>query len=187
MLLMSLLSSAIKAAVLLVLSECGVETRSVDKLPVLLVLFECGVVTRSVDKLPVLLVLSECGVVFCSPDKPVVLLVLLEWLVLLRRGAGLAFGLAFGFAAGLGFVTTGFGLLRVMVLCAAMPMGQSMMSRVKMRCLGGMMCVSSIYYKGERTRRRPRSLLRPSGAQLPRYDKRPSLAKLPQPPPRLTR
>ena len=163
MLLMSLLSSAIKAAVLLVLSECGVETRSVDKLPVLLVLFECGVVTRSVDKLPVLLVLSECGVVtrsvdklpvlfvlfeccvvFCSADKPVVLFVLFEWLVLLRRGAGLGltFGLAFGLTAGLGFVTAGFGLWRVMVLCAAMPMGQSMRSRVSMMCLGVMMCVS---------------------------------------------
>ena len=142
MLLMSLLSSADKLFVLLVLPECGVVTRSVDKLPVLLVLSECGVVTRSVDKLPVLLVLLECGVVFCSADKPVVLLVLPEWLVFLRRGVGLglAFGLAFGFAAGLGFVTAGFGLLRVMVLCAAMPMGQSMMSRVRMMCLGFMMC-----------------------------------------------
>ena len=144
---MSWLSSATKAAVLLVLPECGVVTRSVDKLPVLLVLSECGVVTRSVDKFPVLFVLFECCVVFCSADKPVVLFVLFEWLVLLRRGAGLgfAFGLAFGFAAGLGFVTAGFGLWRVMVLCAAMPMGQSMMSRVSMRCLGFMICVSWLF------------------------------------------
>lgn len=82
-----------------------------------------------------------------SADKPVVLLVLSEWLVLLerlvllRRGAGLAFGLATGFWCGLGFglPTAGFGLLRVMVVCAAMPMGQSMMSRAKIRCLGFMM------------------------------------------------
>ena len=65
-------------------------------------------------------------------------------------------GLAFGLAAGLGFVTAGFGLWRVMVLCAAMPMGQSMRSRVRMRCLGFMMCASLIYYKWERTRRSPR-------------------------------
>ena len=163
MLLMSLLSSADKPAVLLVLPECGVLTCSVDKLLVLFALFECGVVTCSVDKLPVLLVLLECGVVFCSADTLVVLLVLLEWLVLfgwlvlLRRGVGLglAFGLAFGLAAGLCFVTAGFGLLRVMVLCAAMPMGQSMRSRVSMRCLGFMMCVSLIYYNWERTRRSP--------------------------------
>lgn len=82
----------------------------------------------SADKLAVLLVLLEWFVLF-------------EWLVLLRRGAGLAFDLALGFAAGLGFVTAGFGLLRVMVLCAAIPMGQSMRSRVRMMCLGVMMCV----------------------------------------------
>ena len=51
-------------------------------------------------------------------------------------------GLAFGLAAGFGFVTAGFGLWRVMVLCAAMPMGQSMMSRVRMRFLGFTMCAS---------------------------------------------
>ena len=126
MLLMSLLSSADKPAVLLVLPECGVLTCSVDKL----------------------LVLLECGVVFCSADTLVVLLVLLEWLVLfewlvlLRCSAGLdlVFGLALGFAAVFGFVTARFGLWRVMVLCAAMPMGQSMMSRVRMICLGVMMC-----------------------------------------------
>ena len=77
-----------------------------------------------------------------SVDKLTVLLVLPEWCVLLRRGAGL--GLAFGLAAGLGFVTAGFGLWRVMVLCAAMPMGQSMRSRVRMMCFGFMMCVSLI-------------------------------------------
>ena len=95
-----------------------------------------------------LFVLFECCVVFCSADKPVVLFVLLEWLVLfewlvlLCRGAGLGltFGLAFGLTAGLGFVTAGFGLWRVMVLCAAMPMGQSMRSRVRMMCLGFTMC-----------------------------------------------
>ena len=83
-----------------------------------------------------------------SADKPVVLfvlpewLVLFEWLVLLRRGAGLglAFGLAFGFAAGFCFVTVGFGLWRVMVLCATMPKGQSMRSRVRMMCFGFTMC-----------------------------------------------
>ena len=158
MLLMSLLSSADKPAVLLVLPECGVLICSVDKLPVLLVLSECGVVTRSVDKFPVLFVLFECCVVFCSADKPVVLFVLFEWLVLLRRGAGLGltFGLAFGLTAGLGFVTARFGLLRVMVLCAAMPMGQSMRSRVRMMCFGFTMCASLIYYNWERARRSPR-------------------------------
>lgn len=82
-----------------------------------------------------------------SADKPVVLLVLSEWLVLLerlvllRRGVGFAFGLATGFWRGFGLVlvTAGFGLLRVMVVCAVMPMGQSMMSRVRIRCLGLMM------------------------------------------------
>ena len=64
-------------------------------------------------------------------------------------------GLAFGLAAGLGFVTAGLGLLRVMVLCAAMPMGQSMRSRVSMMCLGFMISVNLICYKWERTRRRP--------------------------------
>ena len=77
-----------------------------------------------------------------SADKLTVLLVLPEWLVLLRRGAGLVLAFGFGFATGLGFVTGGFGLLRVMVLCAAMPMGQSVRSRVRMMCLDVMICVS---------------------------------------------
>ena len=102
----------------------------------------------SADKLPVLLVLLVLFMLLVQLVLLVllvlfVLLVLPECSVLLRRGAGLglAFGLAFGFAAVFGFVTVRFGLLRVMVLCAAMPMGQSMMSRVRMICLGFMMCV----------------------------------------------
>ncbi len=99
----------------------------------------------SADKLPVLLVPLVLFMLLVQLVLLVlfVLLVLPECSVLLRRGAGLglAFGLAFGFAAVFGFVTVRFGLLRVMVLCAAMPMGQSMMSRVRMICLGFMMCV----------------------------------------------